>query len=220
MIYALFPGGFKPPHLGHLKVVETILKKKPDIFYIIISKKPRLLIPPFKKTYQLTENEIKEISRKYKKSYDKKLLEEDATSGNIPAITANDSYQIWKIYLQLLPEKLRKLVKVYISPFDSPVMFALTVISKKVKKGDTLILVKSQKNKENRRFEMFDKFANNGVKLVYQNIPKFDELDSSIARKLIVENKRTQFYKFLPSNLKAADKKKIWNLVRDQKKYD
>ena len=88
MIYALFPGGFKPPHLGHLKVVETILKKKPDIFYIIISKKPRLLIPPFKKTYQLTENEIKEISRRYKKSYNKKLLEEDATSGNIPAITA------------------------------------------------------------------------------------------------------------------------------------
>ena len=219
MIYALFPGGFKPPHLGHLKVVEAILKKKPDLLYIIISKKPRLLIPPYKKIYQVSQNELREISQHYHKTYTKKTLEKDALVGKIPAITALDSYEIWKLYLQTLPEKSRQKIKLYISPFDSPIIFALTVISKKVKKNDTLILTKSEKNGENQRFSVFDKLADQGVKLVYQNVPKYNDLDSTLARQYLVENRKNKFYKFLPKNLKPKEKKEIWDLLHKQKGF-
>lgn len=215
MIYAMFPGGFKPPHQGHLKVVESIFKgkNKPDILYIIISKKPRLLIPPFKKTYQMSEKEIQNISDKYHKKYDKKLLEKDATDGVIPAITAKEAYDIWKLYIKLLPDNIQDKIKVYISPFDSPIMFAYTIISKKIEKKDTLILVKSSKNKENKRFELFDALEKKGAKIIYQNIPKFDELDSTIARKYIVEKKKNKFYQFLPKTLSNQNKKLIWDMI-------
>ena len=219
MIYALFPGGFKPPHLGHLKVVEAILKKKPDLLYIIISKKPRLLIPPYKKIYQVSQNELHDISQHYHKSYTKKTLEKDALAGKIPVITALDSYEIWKLYLQTLPEKSQQRIKLYISPFDSPIIFALTVISKKVKKNDTLILTKSEKNGENQRFSVFDKLADQGVKLVYQNVPKYNDLDSTLARKYLVENRKNKFYNFLPKNLKPKEKKEIWDRLHRQKGF-
>ena len=214
MIYGFFPGGFKPPHQGHLKVVEAIMKKiKPDIFYIIISKKPRLLIPPFKKTYQLTEQNLKEISEKYKKQYDKKSLEKDASNNVIPAINAKDSYDIWKLYIATLPKSMQGKIKLYISPFDSPIIFGYTIIEKKLEKGDVLALVKSSKNGENKRFEIFDKLEKKGIELIYQNIPKFDELDSTIARKYIVEKKKNKFYQFLPKKLSNISKQKIWQIV-------
>jgi len=64
MKVAIFPGSFKPPHSGHLKVIETSMKKyKPDKFYIIISNKPRLLIVPYElKLAQFSEKELKNIN--------------------------------------------------------------------------------------------------------------------------------------------------------------
>lgn len=39
---AIIPGSFKPPHLGHLKLIEKLLENKNiDKIYIIVSGKPR-----------------------------------------------------------------------------------------------------------------------------------------------------------------------------------
>jgi len=69
MKIALFPGSFKPPHSGHLKVVETIMKKyNPDKFYIIISKRPRLLVVPYElKLAQFSEKEMENIAKRQSK---------------------------------------------------------------------------------------------------------------------------------------------------------
>ena len=90
---------------------------------------------------------------------------------------------------------------------------------KKVKKNDTLILTKSEKNGENQRFSVFDKLADQGVKLVYQNVPKYNDLDSTLARKYLVENRKNKFYNFLPKNLKPKEKKEIWDRLHRQKGF-
>ena len=75
MKYYIFPGSFKPPHKGHVKVLIEIIKKQKDNNYkiiIIISKKSRKLQNKEKKVITASQSlkifkiYINELNKKYK----------------------------------------------------------------------------------------------------------------------------------------------------------
>lgn len=197
----LFPGGFKPPHIGHMKLIKDIIKLYPNAYIdIIIGKTPRLLVPPFdKKPYQLTKKEKEDIIKNYSKCNDNSMDKEC-----IPQITAEQSKEIWEEF------NLKGNVKIMISPMNSPIFFAYT-LGKSLKKGDELILIKSEKNHQDARFELFDKLKKNGVKIKYLELPVFKELSSTNIRKCIFEGDKKCFLKYYP---KSINQNKIWKIVQ------
>lgn len=215
MRIVLFPGSFKPPHSGHLKVVETMMKKhKPDIFYLIISKKPRILEAPFeKKLHEFSETELEDLAKKFNiKKVDKKTIDEALEKGIIPAISAKTTKEFWNEYLKTIPEKYRDKIKVNIAFLPSPVLSAFVAIKDKVGKGDELILVKAEKDKDNKRFSMFD---NLGVKTKEVLIPTFKDFNSWQMRKAIYNKDWKKVEKFLPK-LEKESKEKLMQLLKNQ----
>jgi len=217
MKIVLFPGSFKPPHKGHLKVVETIMKKyKPDIFYLIISKKPRIIEAPFeKKLHEFTPQELKYLSNKFKiDKVNKKVIEQAMETGVIPAISAKTTYEFWKTYLQTLPEKTRDKIKVSVAFLPSPVLTAFTIAkSKKLGENDELLLVKAEKDKNNKRFDIFD-----AIKVKKQEIliPTFRDFNSWQIRKAIYNDNWKKVEEYLPK-LDNKEKKKLINLLKAHK---
>jgi len=212
MKIAMFPGSFKPPHSGHLKVIETIMKKyKPDRFHIIVSNKPRLLEEPYeKKLGQLSELELEKIAKKYKiKNVSKKSIENAAVKKIVPAISPVVSIELWKKYLALLPEKMREKVKISISNQPSPIMFAFVIIKSKVKKGDKLLLLKSEKDVDNKRFSIFDNLDAKKEEIL---IPTFKEFNSWQMRKAIAEKDWKKVEEFFPDGI---DKKELLNIIKN-----
>ena len=146
MKYLVFPGSFKPPHVGHFKIIEKYVKDKTiDKIFIFISQKPRLIYPPFnKKTYQLSSNELKNTCNDFlnKKNCDDsnkeivKKIDKAVKNNKIPGITLEQSYTIWNYYLDLLTDKQREKVKLFKSRLPSPVLFSFVVVKNMVKKGD------------------------------------------------------------------------------------
>jgi len=195
----LFPGGFKPPHIGHMKLIKDISKLYPNAFIdIIIGKTPRLLVPPFdKKPYQLTKKEKENIIKSYTNC-------EEWDINCIPHITAEQSKAIWEEF------NLKGNIKIMISPMNSPIYFAY-ILGKSLKKGDELILIKSEKNHEDARFELFDKLKDKGIKVKYLELPVFKKLSSSNIRKCIFENNKKCFDEYYP---KPINRNKIWRIIQ------
>lgn len=214
MKIVLFPGGFKPPHSGHLKVVETLMKKyKPDIFYLIISKKPRIIEVPYeKKLHEFSNDELKDLAKKFKiNKVNKSTIEEAMEKGIIPAVNAKTTYEFWKIYLQTLPDKIRDKVKVIIANQPSPVLFSFVIVKDRVKKGDELLLVKAEKDKDNKRFSLFDTLD---VKKKEILIPTFKDFNSWQMRKAIHNKDWKKVEEFLPK-LDPKDKKYLIGLLKN-----
>ena len=214
MKIVLFPGGFKPPHSGHLKVVETLMKKyKPDIFYLIISKKPRIIEVPYeKKLHEFSNDELKDLAKKFKiNKVNKSTIEEAMEKGIIPAVNAKTTYEFWKIYLQTLPDKMRDKVKVIIANQPSPVLFSFVIVKDRVKKGDELLLVKAEKDKDNKRFSLFDTLD---VKKQEILIPTFKDFNSWQMRKAIHNKDWKKVEEFLPK-LDPKDKKYLIGLLKN-----
>jgi len=214
MKIVLFPGGFKPPHSGHLKVVETLMKKyKPDIFYLIISKKPRIIEVPYeKKLHEFSNDELKDLAKKFKiNKVNKATIEEAMEKGIIPAVNAKTTYEFWKIYLQTLPDKMRDKVKVIIANQPSPVLFSFVIVKDRVKKGDELLLVKAEKDKDNKRFSLFDTLD---VKKKEILIPTFKDFNSWQMRKAIHNKDWKKVEEFLPK-LDPKDKKYLIGLLKN-----
>jgi len=214
MKIVLFPGGFKPPHSGHLKVVETLMKKyKPDIFYLIISKKPRIIEVPYeKKLHEFSNDELKDLAKKFKiNKVNKSTIEEAMEKGIIPAVNAKTTYEFWKIYLQTLPDKMRDKVKVIIANQPSPVLFSFVIVKDRVKKGDELLLVKAEKDKDNKRFSLFDTLD---VKKKEILIPTFKDFNSWQMRKAIHNKDWKKVEEFLPK-LDPKDKKYLIGLLKN-----
>lgn len=202
MKIVFFPGSFKPPHKGHLRVVKSILKnEKPDKIYIIISNKSRLLEEPFqKKLNQFSKNELDKLLIKYN-LHTKKEIQNAANNNLIPSITPNISYKFWKEYIN------NNKVKIIISSQPSPIIFSFILAKTMLKPNDELILVKSEKDELNSRFSIFDKLD---IKRREILIPTFNELNSWQMRKAIFNKDWKGLEKFIP--------KKNHNLIKILKK--
>jgi len=214
MKLVLFPGSFKPPHSGHLKVIETIMKKyKPDIFYLIISKKPRIIEAPFeKKLHEFSEQELSNLAQRFQiNKPNKSTIEQAMEKGIIPAISPKVTLEFWKSYLQLLPENIRDKIKVSIANQPSPVLYSFVIVKNKVKKGDELVLVKAEKDKDNKRFSMFDRLD---VKKREVLIPTFKDFNSWQMRKAIYNKDWKKVKTFLPK-LDEKEKKRLVGILKN-----
>ena len=183
---AIIPGSFKPPHYGHYMLVKKLLDDKSiDKIYIIISSKPRYLSG-----------------------------DDEKSNAKAKEVTAKESEEIWKIYYgkELNKPTDKKRLTMMISPMSSPIQMAYAIaagIAKKAGKKDELILVKSSKDDENKRFEMF---KNLGMKAEIWSLPQFETLSSTNMRRIIYEGDKKNFMKFLPPKLSGVEKEKIWKL--------
>ena len=70
---AIFPGSFKPPHIGHLSVVKKLLDNpKIEHIYIVISSKYRTIDNNLNNLNKKKIKELKENCSKYIKNIEKK----------------------------------------------------------------------------------------------------------------------------------------------------
>lgn len=215
MKIALFPGSFKPPHSGHLKVIETIMKTyKPDKLYIIISNKPRLIVNPYeRKLSQFTSAELKNLQTKYNLQSNKKnVIEKAATNGIIPAVNAEITYKFWEIYLKTLPKIMQEKIKVSIANQPSPILYAFVIVKNIVKPTDTLLLLKAEKDAGNKRFSMFDGLNCKKKEVL---IPSFKDFNSWQMRKVIGLKKWKEVENFFPDMLKKNEKKELIILLKN-----
>ena len=217
MKIALFPGSFKPPHSGHLKVVESIMKKyKPDKLYLIISNKPRLLEPPFsRKLSAFTLGEMEAIAAKYgleaPKSRLKKVIEDAAEKGTIPAVNAETTYKFWKVYLELLPKKMAEKIKVSISNQPSPILYSFVIVKNIVKPDDELLLIKAKKDEGNNRFSMFDNLDCKKEEIL---IPTFRDFNSWQMREAMARHDWKKVKQFLPQKMDTKQEKYLLELLK------
>lgn len=138
------------------------------------------------------------------------LIKNNKNSGEISAI---QSEKIWKIYLdELISSSNRSRIGLMISRLPSPLNMAFA-IAKGLKKGDELILIKSDKNTSNTRFDMFKKLGN-GIKIKEWILKTFKNLNSTNMRKTIYEKNKQEFMKFLPPKLSKKNVDLIWKIVR------
>lgn len=126
-------------------------------------------------------------------------------------ITAEQSVKIWNLYYPKELANKNSRLKVMISRMDSPIQMAY-VIARNLKKGDEAILVKSSKDEENQRFNMFKGLKD--IKIEIWSLPQFETLSSTNMRKTITNNDVKNFMKFLPPQLSSTNKEKIWKLVK------
>ena len=198
MRIVLFPGSFKPPHLGHLKIVETIMKKyKPDSLYIIISNKPRIIEEPFnKKLSEFSPIELEKLAKKYKINPDKKSIDQAIKDNIIPSISPNLSLTFWKKFIENIPNNDK--IKISISFLPSPILTAFTIAkNKKLTHNDELLLVKSEKDQHNKRFSMFDAIDAKKEEII---IPTFKDFNSWQIRKAIYNKDWKKVKEFIPKD--------------------
>lgn len=234
----ILPGSFKPPHKGHLSLIENIIKKclkkkEKCKIIIIISKKSRALDNRFQYFENLTKNELQNALinhfPKKKKNINKltktnvlKLIREYIEKNKLKTVNAEQSLKVWKIYLKLLKEKYNKKNNFKNNKFPEIILKIAdtnNVIQETTKimlqslrnKPKKIFLMKSNKNKNNKRFDfMLKRFGKYIEEVLFPNIK---DIDAKNMRKAIMENDYNKFEKYLPDGLKDSDKKKIWKIL-------
>jgi len=122
-------------------------------------------------------------------------------------ITAEQSKKIWDIYLS--KNDLNK-IKILITP-KSPIFEVFSILRRdKLTPKDTIYLIKSSKNKNNKRFDMFKKLKLN---IIEKNLPPFKTISSTNMRQAILNKDFITFQKFLPTHLSKNAKINIYNLL-------
>lgn len=115
-------------------------------------------------------------------------------------ISINDSLNIWKIYFKYLPNNNKiEIIKSKISP-----ILMINNLLKKYK-NEKILLIKSNKNAENKRFEIF---KNDNIKEYI--IKQYGNIHASDMRKL--KNKK-ELSKYVPKELKDKEIEKIWKII-------
>lgn len=233
MRIAIFPGSFKPPHIGHYYMLENlILQKKPyQKILILISSKPRPLSPDLYKIEDLPISNIKQLLYTYDPSIFSKTLKTKKEwideykkcilKNKIPVITAQQSLQIWKIYQSILEKKYHSLIKknnihihIEISMAPSPLLscyqFVTSYIKKNIPQKD-ITLVKSKKNKTNHRFDyLFKKYPDLQLKIVSSKHPF---IHSMLFRKAILNHDMKEIKKYIPSDIPKKEQNKIMRIL-------
>ncbi len=235
MKIGIFPGSFKPPHLGHYQILEKMLneKKKYDKIYIIISYRPRPLDQNLYEISNLPKESIYQVLKIYNKNlkvlntkkeyidHYKELLK----TGKIPYIRADQSHDIWKLYIDNLNKKYGDKIKdteviLKISYAPSPILNVSKIVEsiKKKNTNDNIHLIKSIKNKMNSRFDFIKvKYPDVKVNVIKSNEPS---IHSKLFRQSILnQNKKLIFNTFLPKDLTNQTKNKIWKILTENSKH-
>jgi cytidyltransferase-like protein len=224
-LISIIPGSFKPPHKGHLSLLEKLIKRKKNSkIIIIISKKAR----PIDKRFLYMENQKKEVLVNALKDYSyhkenltkkeiiqfiKKLIEKNI----IKTISPEQSLIIWKIYLRYLRKKYDKKIIFPIIEFRiTPTNNILAETNKAIRDSfkehfDEIILMKSMKNANNGRFNFLEKRYGKYIKTIL--FPDIKNIDATGMRDALMLNNIPNFIKYLPKDLNKNTKLKIYNLL-------
>lgn len=223
----ILPGSFKPPHKGHLSLIEHIIKKykKKCKIIIIISKKSRTLDNRFQYYEKISKNNLHNALKEYfpKKNMNKltkqntlKLIRNYIEKNKLKSINAEQSLMIWKIYLKYLLKKYNNKSKpeiiIKISDTNNIIQETMKIALQSLReKPKKIYLMKSSKNKNNKRFDfMLTRFKKYINQILYPNIKDIDAKDMRIS---ILNNDYNSFNEYLPKDLKNSNKKKIWKIV-------
>jgi ribosomal protein L31E len=120
------------------------------------------------------------------------------------------SKTVWHDYIKLLPEKEKMRVRLVLSGLSSPTQTAYGFVKRIASPGDIFYLVKSAKNAKNTRFSSF---VNLKGKAQFKEmvLPGYESMYSTNMREAIKDNKKSDFYKFLPKEMTNMEKKKLWD---------
>ena len=225
----IIPGSYKPPHKGHLSLIEKIIKKNNNSkIIIIISKKPRSLDKNFLYMEKKSKIELQNALIKYFPLKKEEILllnkkdiivkiNELIKNKLLKSVDDNQSYKIWKIYLKYLQKKYSKInfPKIILRKCENNNIILETnkVILELFhnEKAKNIILMKSAKNENNSRFKLFEQRYSKYIKT--QLFPNIKDIDATGMRTCILNNDKKKFIKYLPKNLEEKDINNIWKIL-------
>ena len=226
----IIPGKYKPPHKGHLSLIEKLINKKSTSkIIVIISNKPISLDNNF--TY-MDQKPVELLKKSLIKYYPKKevfinnmtkmelikLINKYIVNKKLPSISPEESLLIWNIYIKYLQRKY------YIRSMNQNIQFVISknnnvviethkqIIQAFKEKPDSIILMKSAKNEYNTRFNFLERVFGKYVKTML--FPNIKDIDSTKMRACLLNNDKTGFMKFLPTDLETIYKNKIWKILK------
>ena len=127
-------------------------------------------------------------------------------------ISGEVSRYIWKEYIETLPEKDKKRVRLIVSKLTSPIQTAYGTVKKIAKKGDIFYLVKSMKDASNSRFSSLIKIKDVTIKELI--LPGYEKLNATDMRKALKDNDKKKFNKFLPNKMLDSKKNNLWKKLK------
>jgi cytidyltransferase-like protein len=223
----IIPGSYKPPHKGHLRMIQKLIKKSVSRIIVIISKKSRPLDSRFLNMNQKSKIDLQNALIEYLPnekeiiillSKDKliKKINELINNQYLKSINCYQSLKIWNIYLKYLKNKYTNKnyfpeIILRISENNNIMIEANRVVLESFKeKPKSIILMKSVKNKTNSRFQFLEERYKKYIET--DLFPNIKDIDATGMRKSILENNKLAFSKYLPKNLNLKDINKIWNI--------
>ena len=229
----IIPGSYKPPHKGHLSLIEKLIKKNNNKkIIIIISKKSRPLDEVFKMENKSKEQLQEALIKYFPKEKDEILL---LNKGNLEkkiktlietnklrSVNYVQSLKVWNIYLKYLKKKYSKSKSLLMPIIQFKVSETNNIIQETTKtmlkcfredKPKKIILMKSEKNRNNKRFDFLTSRYGKYIDTVL--FPNIKDIDATNMRKDILNNNKKGFMKYLPKDLDEKDKLKIWNVCSE-----
>ena len=223
----IIPGSYKPPHKGHLSLIEKLVNKnkikdKKQKIIIIISKKSRPLDNIF--SYNI-------ITKSSKKNIQKGLLKYFPNNeiiylsknklikkiNELDNINAEQSLKVWNIYLKYLKKKYKSYkyfpeIIFKISETNNIIKETIITVLKEFKDHPkSITLMKSKKNAKNTRFKFLEERYGKYIKT--KLFPNIKDIDATGMRSSILNNNRKIFETYLPKDLEKKSKHNIWKIL-------
>ena len=234
MDITIIPGSYKPPHKGHLSLIEKLIKKNNNTkIIIIISKKPRSLDKNFLYVEKKSKLELQDALIKYFPLQNEEILSLTKRDiivkinkliydGILKSVNEDQSYKIWNIYLKYLQEKYsdKKYFKINFPKIIFRKCESNNIISETNKvilelfrkdNAKNIILMKSAKDASNSRFKLLEERYSKYIKT--QLFPNIKDIDATGMRTSILNNDKTKFIKYLPEDLEEKKINKIWKIL-------
>lgn len=233
MNITIIPGSYKPPHKGHLSLLEKLIKNKKTLKIImIVSKKQRPLDSRFLYPLEHSKEELQNALIEYfpsnkddillmTKALIIKKINEMISKNILKSVNASQSLQVWNIYLDYLKKKYSNIVFPMII-FKIPETNNIIVETNKVileifreyKLSENIkpkiILMKSMKNEHNTRFDSLEKRYKKYIEI--KLFPNIKDIDATGMRDAILKLDKDRFLTYLPEDLNIKEKNKIWKI--------